>query len=138
MKKFSVDFIKRGFVAAAGGPVVMAIVYLVLAANNVVTEIAVTKIATEFLAVTLMAFIAAGITAIYNVDRLSPFSAALIHGAALYVDYILFYLMNGWLKRQALPVLIFTVAFILGYAVIWAIIYFVTKQSVKNLNQSIK
>ncbi len=57
MKKFVLDFVKRGGICAAGGPIVLAIVYLALAANNVVTEISVTKIATEILTVTVMAFI---------------------------------------------------------------------------------
>lgn len=137
MKKVFIEFIKRGSYAAAGGPIVIAVVYLILAANNVVTSISITKIAIEILTVTLMAFIAAGITAVYQIERLSVFSAALIHGVALYVDYILFYLLNGWLKNQIVPIAIFTVFFIVGYLIIWFVIYNITRKNIHNMNKKI-
>ncbi len=138
MKRYIIDFLKRGSLAAVGGPIVMAIVYLILDANNVVETISVSKISTEILTVTLMAFIAAGITIVYQIERLPLFSAALIHGAALYIDYIIFYLLNGWLKAQKTPILIFSVVFIVGYTIIWLIINIVTKKNVEKLNQRVQ
>ena len=138
MKKFIIEFLKRGTLVAGSGPIVMAIVYLILGLSGVATEISVIKMATEILTVTLLAFIAAGISAIYTLERLSTFLAALIHGVALYVDYILFYLLNGWLKSSLLPVLIFTGIFIVGYLIIWLTVYIITKRSVRGLNDKIK
>ena len=137
MKKHIKEFLKRGLVGAAGGPIIMAIIYLILGCSNVVDTVSVTKIAVEILTVTLMAFIAAGLTAVYQIERISPFTAALIHGIALYLDYIIFYLINGWLKSNIDAISIFTAAFVGGYAIIWLIIYLITKKEVKKLNSEI-
>ena len=138
MKQFFHSFLQRGLGAAALGPVVLAVVYLILSACDVVTEVSVQKISWEILTVTLMAFIAGGVSAIHTVERLSVFFAALIQGSALYVDYLLFYLLNGWLRRQFLSIVIFTVCFVLGYLVVWIIILFVTRARVKQLNRRIR
>ena len=137
MKGFIKEFIKRGLLCAAGGPIIIAAIYLILGYSGVVDTLSVTKIGVEILTVTLMAFIAAGITAIYQIERISPFTAALIHGIALYLDYIIFYLINGWMKSNIEAIGIFTAAFVGGYAIIWPIIYLVTKKEVKKLNSEI-
>ena len=85
-----------------------------------------------------MAFIAAGITTVYDIEQLPLFSAILLHGVALYLDYILVYLLNGWLKSELIPVLIFTAVFVAGYAVIWLIIYFSTRNAAGKLNRRLQ
>jgi hypothetical protein len=59
----------------------------------------------------------------------------LLHGGALYVAYILTYLINGWLKNQLQPILIFTGIFIAGYAIIWLMIYCIEKAKAAKLNK---
>lgn len=138
MKKHFKEFLKRGLIASIGGPIILAVVYYILSIQNVVTTISATKIATEILTVSVMAFIASGISVVYNIEKLPLFSATFIHGTALYFDYILIYLLNGWLKNQIIPILIFTGIFILGYIIIWVIIYFNIKNNVNKLNKQIK
>ncbi|MBQ2295863.1 MAG: DUF3021 domain-containing protein [Clostridia bacterium] len=137
MKRFIIEFLKRGLICAAGGPIIISAIYLILGYSGVVDTVSVTKIGVEILTATLMAFIAAGITAVYQIERISAFSAALIHGIALYLDYIIFYLINGWLKSNIDAISIFTAAFVGGYAIIWLIIYLITKKEVKKLNSEI-
>ena len=62
----------------------------------------------------------------------------LLHGGALYIAYILTYLLNGWLANQRQSILIFTSIFVAGYAVIWLIIYNVEKVKAKKLNKILK
>ncbi|MBQ8783711.1 MAG: DUF3021 domain-containing protein [Clostridia bacterium] len=137
MKMFAKEFFKRGLVAAAGGPVVLAIVYAILGARGVISTLSVQAVCTGILTVTLLAFIAAGSGAVYKVERLSVFAAALIQGALLYCDYLLIYLLNGWLKSQAVPVAIFSGCFVAGYLIIWLIVYNVTKKSTDKLNSQL-
>lgn len=137
MKRFIKEFLKRGLICAAGGPIIISAIYLILGYSGVVDTVSVTKIGVEILTATLMAFIAAGITAVYQIERISAFTAALIHGFALYLDYIIFYLINGWLKSNIDAISIFTAAFVGGYAIIWLIIYSITKKEVKKLNSEI-
>lgn len=137
MKRFIKEFLKRGLICAAGGPIIISAIYLILGYSGAVDTVSVTKIGVEILTATLMAFIAAGITAVYQIERISAFTAALIHGFALYLDYIIFYLINGWLKSNIEAIGIFTAAFVGGYAIIWLIIYSITKKEVKKLNSEI-
>lgn len=138
MKQFGKEFLLRGMIAAGGGPVVLAIVYGILGSTGVVSSFTPREVCMGILTVTLLALIVGGMTAIYQLERLPLVSAILIHGAGLYAAYILIYLINGWLKRQLIPILVFTAVFITGYAVIWLIIYSVTKAGTDQLNRKLK
>lgn len=137
MKKYVIEFLKRGMSFCFGGPLVLAIVYGILGLVSAVESFTVGEVVTGIFSSTLLAFIAAGITVIYTIDKLSPFSAALIHGVVLYLDYILLYLFNGWLQSSLKPIMIFTVCFILGYLIIWAIVFVATRKCTKKLNESL-
>jgi branched-subunit amino acid ABC-type transport system permease component len=137
MKKYVVEFLKRGMSFCFGGPLVLAIVYGILGLVGAVESFTVGEVVTGIFSSTLLAFIAAGVTVIYTIDKLSPFSAALIHGVVLYFDYILLYLFNSWLQSSLKPIMIFTICFVLGYLIIWAIVFVVTRKCTKKLNESL-
>jgi len=137
MRKYVVEFLKRGMAFCFGGPLVLAIVYGILGLVGAVESFTVGEVVIGIFSSTLLAFIAAGMTVVYTVDKLSPFSAALIHGVALYLDYILLYLFNGWLQSSLKPIMIFTICFVLGYLIIWAIVFVVTRKCTKKLNESL-
>ena len=138
MKKFAKEFLLRGLIAASGGPIVLAVIYGVLGATGTVSSLSPREVCLGILTITLLAFTVAGMTAIYQMERLPLFSAILIHGAVLYAVYVLIYLINGWLQRQWTAVLVFTAVFLAGYALIWMIIYAVTKRKTQQLNQKLK
>ena len=121
-----------------GGPIVMAIVYFILGKTGVVDSLSTDTVLFGVLTVSLLTFIAAGITVVYQIERLPIFSAMLIHGVVLYLDYLIIYLVNGWLKNDILPFIIFTIWFVLGYLVIWLIIYLITRAYAKKLTDGIK
>ncbi|MBR4086559.1 MAG: DUF3021 family protein, partial [Clostridia bacterium] len=91
------EFLKRGMLAAWSGPVILAIVYGILGATGAVKALTPREVCLGVISVTLMAFIAAGVTAVYTVERLPLFSAILIHAGVLYLDYLLMYLFNRWI-----------------------------------------
>ena len=138
MKKFAEEFLFRGLMAAAGGPIVLAIVYGILGATGAVSSFSPREVCLGIFTVTLLAFTVAGMTAIYQLEQLPLSSAILLHGAGLYATYILIYLINGWLKQQLIPILVFTGIFIAGYAVIWLIIYFAIKAKAEQLNKKLE
>lgn len=138
MKKFCLEFLKRGLLAAWGGPFILAIIYGILGANGTVTALTPSEVCKGILSITLMAFIAAGIQAIYQFERLPLISAILIHGAVLYLDYLIMYLMNDWIPRNLESLLIFTIIFIVGYVLIWVGIYLFTKRKTDSLNKKLK
>lgn len=138
MKQYVFGFLRRGLAASVCGPVVLAIVYGILGATGVITTLTPGEVCMGILTVSLLAFIAAGINVVYEIEQLPLFTAILLHGVALYLDYILIYLLNGWLKSELTSVLVFTGVFILGYALIWLIIYTVTKKSTDRLNRKMQ
>lgn len=138
MKKFAKEFCFRGLLAAAGGPVVLAIIYGILGATGTVSALTPREACLGILTITLLAFVVAGMTAIYQLEQLPLGSAILIHGVGLYAAYILIYLINGWLKQQLVSIMIFTAAFVVGYAIIWLIIYCVSKSKIQQLNSKLQ
>ena len=138
MKKFGKEFLIRGLLACGSGPVVLAIIYGILGMTGTVSHLSPNEVCMGILSVTLLAFFVAGMTAIYQLEQLPLISAILIHGAGLYVAYILIYLLNGWLQRQLIPIAIFTAFFVAGYALIWLIIYYINKTKTEQINRKLK
>ena len=138
MKRFLSDFLLRGLASAVFGPIVMAIVYLFLQKYAGVETLTVNQMCVGIISLSLLAFMVGGMNTIYKIERLPLMWAILIHGAALYLCYLVTYLVNDWLDRGPTPILIFTGVFILGYILIWAIIYLVNKSKIKRLNEMLK
>ena len=138
MKKFWKEFLFRGLLCAAGGPVVLAIIYGVLGATGAAESLTPGEVCKGILTITGLAFVAAGMTAIYQIEQLPLPLAIQLHGGILYIAYILVYLLNGWLKQQLVPILVFTGVFIAGYGVIWLIIYHITRAKARKINEKLK
>ena len=137
MKKFFSDFFLRGLVAASFGPPVLAIIYWILGATGAVESFSPNEVALGILTIELLALVVGGMTTIYQQEQLPLASAILIHGGVLYLTYIVIYLINGWLQRQLMPILVFSVIFVTGYALIWLFIYLFNKHRTKKINQSL-
>ena len=136
MKKYMKDFCKRGMLAAWGGPVIMATVWLCLKAAGVVETLTVDQVVLGIISTTFMAFIAAGVSIVYQIETLPKAIAALIQMAVLYIDYMGIYLLNGWLPAEKIGA--FTLIFIAGFAVIWLIIYATIRAKVNQINQKMQ
>ena len=138
MKKFVGDFLHRGFVACGFGPIAWAIVMYILSKNNdTVQTIPATEAVLSILTSSLLAFVAGGINAIYKIERIPLVLAIFIHAVVLYIDYIVIYLVNGWIEAEITILTVFTICFFSGFAIIWAIIYFTTKKSTDRLNKKL-
>ena len=138
MKKFILEFFRRGFIAAGIGPIVLAIVYLILQHSADVNTLTVHEVCSGIFSLTTLAFIAGGMNAIYQVERMPLMTAILIHGGTLYIGYLGTYLLNDWLDFGVIPIMVFTAIFVVGYIVIWAIIYSIIKRNTAKLNEMLK
>ena len=135
MKQYIKQFCLRGLTAAAGGPVVLAIIYGILGKCGVIECLPPGEVTLGILSITLMAFIAAGITVVYTVEQLPLPMAILIHGGVLYVDYLLMYLLNDWIPKGGIG--IFTLIFGLGYAAVWLVIYLSIRIKTAQINKKL-
>ena len=138
MKKFVLEFLRRGLIASGIGPIVLAIVYLILQQTAAVETLSVNQVCIGIFSITALAFIAGGMNAIYQIERLPLMVAILIHGGILYISYLVTYLLNDWLDFGALPIIVFSAVFVVGYIVIWAIIYSIIKRNTEKLNKMLK
>lgn len=133
MKKFILEFVKRGLLMASGGPVILAIIYGCLGVAGTAISLVPDEVCLGILSITAMAFIAAGITAIYQVESLPLPMAILVHAGVLYLDYLLVYLVNSWLPGNTIG--IFSLIFFAGFAAVWLVIYLCIRRSVRRLNK---
>lgn len=135
MKQHIKTFCIRGLTAAAGGPVILAIIYGILGRCGVIESLTPNEVALGILSITLMAFIAAGITVVYTVEQLPLPMAILIHGGVLYLDYLLMYLLNDWIPKNGIGM--FTLIFVLGYAAVWLVIYLSNRLKTAQINKKL-
>lgn len=138
MKKTVMDFFRRGFSSCGLGPVILAILYLILHKQGKLETLTVHQVCLGIFSLSTLAFLAGGLNVVYHIEQLPLMVAILIHGFVLYLGYLVTYLINGWLDWGTLPFLVFTGIFVLGYLVIWAIIYAVMKKRTDRVNEMLK
>lgn len=135
MKKFIKEFILRGALFCWGGPVIVCIVWACLKAAGVIEVLSVNTVVLGIISSLLMAFVAAGISVVNQLEQLPKPIAAIIQAAVLYIDYLALYLINNWMPAKV--IWIFSLCFFLCFALIWLIVYLTTKKTVKKLNTEI-
>ena len=135
MKKHILDFIRRGGAACGLGPLVLAILYIVLEQNGTLEILTVRQVCIGIFSLSALAFIAGGMNAIYQIEQLPLLVAISIHGAVLYLCYLGTYLINGWLKWGSAPVLVFTGIFVAGFIGIWVVICSIIRKNTNKVNQ---
>lgn len=135
MRKFVMEFLRRGMTACGLGPIVLALIYLILQHSAAVETLPVGQVCIGIFSISALAFIAGGMNAVYQIEQLPLMAAILIHGIVLYISYLVTYLLNDWLEWGMAPVLIFTGIFVVGYLLIWAIIYFVIRRNTEKINE---
>ena len=134
MKQHILDFLRRGMAALGLGPLVLAVFYLILHRQGLLDTLTVPQVCRGIFSLSALAFIAGGMNAIYQIERLPLMAAVSIHGGVLYVCYLATYLVNGWLEWGGAPILVFTGIFVLGYLAIWAVIYAIIRKNTARVN----
>ena len=138
MKQFISEFFRRGLIAWGIGPLVLAVLYLILHQKADLLTLTVPQVCVGIFSLAALAFIAGGMNAIYQIERLPLMAAVSVHGCVLYISYLITYLLNSWLEWGTAPILVFSGIFILGYLVIWAIIYFIIRHNTAKVNEMLK
>ena len=138
MKKYVWDFFRRGLIAGGFGPIVLAIFYLILQHQAAVETLTVNQVCLGIFSLSALAFLAGGMNVVYQIEQLPLMTAILIHGSVLYISYLGVYLLNDWLEWGVTPILIFSGIFLLGYLVVWVIIFSTTKKNTDLLNEMLK
>ena len=138
MKKNIFEFLRRGLIACGFGPIVLAILYLILQHQGVIQNLTVNEVCLGIFSLSALAFIAGGMNVIYQIEQLPLMVAILVHGVVLYSCYLGTYLINDWLEWGTTPILVFSGIFVVSYLVIWVSIYCVIKKRTEKLNEILK
>ena len=138
MKNIAKEFCRRGISACGLGPIVLAALYLILQHTGGMETLAVNEVCVGIFSLSALAFIAGGMNVIYQIERLPLMAAISIHGGVLYVSYLLTYLVNNWLDWGTAPILVFTGIFVVGYLLIWAVIYSIIKKNTDKINEAMR
>lgn len=138
MKKHILEFVRRGLTAWGFGPLVLAVLFLVLKQQGLVETLTVEQVSMGIFSLSALAFIAGGMNFIYQIEQLPLMVAILIHGSVLYISYLATYLLNGWLEWGGVPIGVFSGIFVLGYLAIWAVIYAIIRRNTAKINKILK
>ena len=138
MKRIILEFVRRGLSVCGLGPIVLAILYLILQKQGAIDTLSVEQVCIGIFSLSALAFIAGGMNVVYQIERLPLMVAILIHGGVLYLSYLATYLINGWLAWGKTQILVFSGIFVLGYLVIWAVIYSIVRRDTRQLNERLK
>lgn len=136
MNKYVKEFFHRGLIFGGFGPIVTGIIFCIIS-NVENVEIGGTELLIAILSTYILAFVHAGVSIFNQIEHWSTMKCLLFHLSLLYFAYLGCYLVNSWIPFNWLIVLIFTLAFVACYFVIWLIIYIIDKKTTLNLNRKI-
>ena len=138
MKKNFLEFIRRGLIACGFGPMILAVLYLILQNQAGMESLTVNQVCIGIFSISALAFIAGGMNVVYQIEQLPLMWAILIHGCVLYFSYLGTYLVNDWLEWGKAPIMVFTGIFVLGYLAVWAVIYTMTRRNTEKINMALR
>ncbi len=129
------EFLHRGALFGGFGPVVVALVYLIVGyctgETAMTTEMFFRATVTGY----FLAFLVAGASIFYQIEAWGLAKSSLCHLLVLYTTYLGAYLFSGWLEAEIATVAIFTAIFAAGYLVIWGIIWLSIKATARKFNE---
>jgi uncharacterized membrane protein YhdT len=131
------NFLFRGTFFAGFGPIIYGIIILTLELVNVDTMLDGIVVFKGIISTYLLAFFVSGASIIWQEEKMGLATKIAIHAMALYISYLVTYLINGWLGSNIIGVIIFSIIFISGYAVIWLVIFIVERIRVKSFNKKL-
>ena len=136
MKKHFRNFCVRGMTFAWTGPVILAVVWLCLEREGIVSMLTVNEAVLGIVSSAIMVFVAAGISIVYQIENIPKAFAGLIQCAVLYIDYLGIYIINGWIPTDRIWV--FTLIFLAVFVIVWSSIYIPIHIRVKKINRTLR
>ena len=137
MNKYLKSFLHRGLIFGGFGPVITGIIYLILSITIDNLSVSGTEMFTAIISTYLLAFVHAGCSIFNQVEHWPIAKSLFFHFLSLYLAYSVCYLINSWIPFDITVFLIFTGIFVLGYAIVWLIVYLIVKQTERKLNSKL-
>lgn len=137
MNKYVKEFLHRGLMFGGFGPIITAIVMLVL--SHTINNFTLTgnEMFLGVISTYVLAFVHAGSSIFNQIEHWSIMKALLCQLGTLYAVYVICYLINSWIPFDIIVVAIFTIIFILTYLVIWCTVYLCVKNTSKKMSEKL-
>ena len=136
MKKYLLEFFKRGLIFGGFGPIILGIIYYIISLYEEV-NLSGLEVLIAIISIYLLAFIQAGASVFNSIEEWSILKSVAFHLSFIYLAYLGCYLVNSWIPFNWVVILIFTLIFLLTYFVIWFTVYFIIKSTTKKLNSKL-
>lgn len=137
MNRYIKEFLHRGLVFGGFGPIVMAIIYLVLSHTIKGFSLGGIEVFVSVISTYLLAFVHAGSSLFNQIEHWGIMKGLLCQLGTLYAAYLICYLINSWIPFSITVVAIFTAIFVIGYLAIWGIVYLCVKGNAKKLSENL-
>ena len=138
MNKYLKEFLKRGLLFSGFGPAILGIVYLILGATVDGFSLGGNEVFLGILSTYLLAFLQAGASVFNQIEHWPIAKSTFFHFSCLYLAYSLCYVLNSWIPFDPRVLLIFTLAFIALYFLIWITVYISIKTVSRKLNGNLQ
>ncbi|MBQ8740718.1 MAG: DUF3021 domain-containing protein [Clostridia bacterium] len=137
MNKYVKEFLHRGLVFGGFGPIITAIVMLIL--SHTINDFSLTgnEMFLGVVSTYILAFVHAGSSIFHQIEHWSVMKSLLGQLGTLYAAYAICYLINSWIPFEPVVLAIFTGVFVVGYLVIWGIVYLCVKNTSKKLSEKL-
>lgn len=137
MNKYFKEFLHRGLVFGGFGPIIVAIIYLILSYKIKNFTLNGVEMFVATVSIYLLAFVHAGSSVFNQVEHWSIMKGMFCQLVTLYITYVGCYLINSWIPFDFSVILIFTAIFVVTYFAIWVIVYLCVKGNAKKLTEKI-
>lgn len=137
MNKYVKEFFHRGLMFGGFGPIVTAIVLLILSHKIKDFSISGNQVFMAVVSTYIVAFVHAGSSIFHQIEHWSTMKGLFCQLGSLYLVYVLTYIINSWIPFEIAVILIFTAIFVLTYLVIWLIVYLCVKATSKKLSEKL-
>lgn len=137
MNKYVREFLHRGLMFGGFGPIVFGIIILCISYFDRVAELSALPIFGGIVTTYIIAFAQAGATVFNQIEHWSVPKSVFCHFGLLYIVYSLAYVANSWIPFKAEVLGVFTVIFVVGFFLIWGIVYLAVKSTGKKFNEKL-
>ena len=137
MNRYVKEFLRRGLIFAGFGPIVFGIVIMCISYFGNVPEHPALKIFMGIVITYILAFVQAGATVFNQIEHWSVPKSVFCHFGLLYIVYSLAYVANSWIPFKAEVLGVFTVIFVVGFFLVWGIVYLAVKSTGKKFNEKL-
>lgn len=137
MNKFVKEFLHRGLMFGGFGPIITAIVMLILSYTIKDFTLSGNEMFLGVVSTYVLAFVHAGSSIFHQIEHWSVMKGLLCQLGALYITYSICYIINSWIPFEPMVLAIFTAIFVVGYLVIWGIVYLCVKNTSRKLSEKL-